>query len=100
MINPVVDPVPPTNHRVITTVLCDATMPKVPKIVPARRDRNPAIIRTGSLRFSCMAVSFPGGGNVYYKAASRLGTQNIWLKDRKYGNIRSGGREHNGRYHA
>ena len=46
--NPVVDPVPPTNHRVITTVLYDATMPEVPKIVPARRDRNPAITRTGS----------------------------------------------------
>ena len=26
MINPVVDPVPPTNHRVITTVLYDAML--------------------------------------------------------------------------
>ncbi len=28
MINPVVDPMPPTNHRVVTTVLYDATMPQ------------------------------------------------------------------------
>jgi hypothetical protein len=47
-----------------------------------------------------MAASFHGSGNVYYKAASRLGAQNLWLKDWKYGNIRNGGRDRNGQYDA
>ena len=39
--NPVVDPVPPTHHRVITTVHCDATMPQEAKNRPGAPGSQP-----------------------------------------------------------
>ena len=45
--NPVVDPVPPTNHRVATTVLCNAMIPKRQKATPSQLRH---IARTGPSR--------------------------------------------------
>ncbi len=53
MINPVVDPMPRTNHRVITAVLFNAMLRRALKIVPARRDRNAAITQTGTRPNNC-----------------------------------------------
>ena len=43
MVNPAVDPVPPINHRVITTVLGGAVPPRLEK----SHHRNRAITRAG-----------------------------------------------------